>query len=201
MIKRKYMSAAFAALIFASVTTGCDDKDEYVSYPPTWKGFKVERGGVELTTSQLNTLRAGDKITVTAVQATKGHLINATNYIWTLTLPVYDHTSETLAQTDSVIEYKTHTNYDGLDNGDPCWELVIPAEVYCGREALPDRRPATITFEASYNYSANGVQAENGAYDTGLSGSITPYSGNLDGGARGTLRGFYIHSKECTDAE
>lgn len=199
MLKKTIMTKALALVTLALTTAGCNDDDKYESYPPTWEGFKVERGGVTLSKSELNTLRAGDEITITAVQATKGHLINATNYSWKLTLPVYDGTGTELAEEDSVIEYKKHTNYDGLDNGDPKWTFTIPAEAYCGKEALPDMRPATITFEASYNYSANGVQVENSAYNTSLSGSITPYSGNLDGGARGTLRGFYIHSANCTD--
>ena len=187
--------AGIAALFaFTLCNISCDDDDKYESYPPTWKGFQVEKDGAVVTSSTV--IRPGDVIKVTAVQDKKGHLINATNYYWNLSIPVYNDEGTDVAEENLILEYSSHTNYDGLDSGNPSCTFTIPDNAYCGYSLYP-KRNAVLNFEAKYNYSGNGIQVENGAYDTSLSGSITPYSGSMAGGAKGTLRTLYFHSTQC----
>lgn len=157
---------ALAALALATMT-GCHDDDRQ-SYPPTWKGFALAPAKPV----------AGDSLTVTALQDHKGHLINATQYTWTLSCTVYkdDLSTEeyTLTETD-------RTNYDGLNNADPTHRFLLPAGAQ-GR--------ATIAFRAVYNYSAQGIEVSYGGdYErpAGVMGSILSQSGQMSGGASGTM--------------
>lgn len=195
MNRKNCLLTALTGAAMAFALAACSEKDDYESYPPTWKGFRIEKDGQAVTGRTV--IKPGDEITVTAVQAQKGHLINATNYYWALSLPVYADNGEDVAGTNCVLEFSSHTNYDGVDNSDPQCKFRIPDNAYCGMELYPTR-PATITFEAKYNFSANGVHVENGQYDISLSGNITPYSGTTSGGARGTLKNLYVHSNTCT---
>lgn len=150
---KKSLFTMLMAMTTAFALVSCDDKDDYDSYPPTWKGFRVELNGETVTPRTI--VKAGDEITVTAVQDRKGHLIDATNYYWTMSLPVYAENGEDVAGKDYVMEASSHTNYDGVDNGDPQCKFRIPDNAYCGREL---GRTAVITFEAKYN-SGGGLSA------------------------------------------
>ena len=162
------MIVALAAL------SSCSDDDKN-SYPPTWKGF------------QLSPARptAGDSLTVTARQDQKGHLINATKYEWTLncTLVKNDGGTEevTLTETDQ-------TNYDGLSSADPVHKFLIPKEA-AGR--------ATITFQATYNYSAQGIEVDYGgdySRPAGMMGTILSRSGQMSGGASGSVNFMIVNN-------
>ena len=173
MNNKKIMAATCAAALLALVA--CKDKD-YTACPPTWKGFKIERNGQEV--SNRVTFAAGDSIRVTAVQDQKGRYINSTYYNWTLTCQVYDSNGN---YADSVITKQYHTNYDGISSADPRHTFAIPAGAQ-GR--------ATVSFAATYNYSSDGVQVWDGSIvggNTGYSGSITSTSGLLSGDARGSF--------------
>lgn len=157
---------ALAALALATLS-GCQDDDRQ-SYPPTWKGFSLAPAKPV----------AGDSLTVTALQDHKGHLINATQYTWTLTCIVYkdDLSTEEYALTET-----DRTNYDGLNSSDPTHRFLLPAGAQ-GR--------ATIAFRAVYNYSAQGIDVSYGGdYErpAGVMGSILSQSGQMSGGASGTV--------------
>ena len=59
--------------IIAIVFVACGD-DEKGSYPPTYQGFRYEP----------SVAYAGDSVFITAVQQRKGHLLNATDYTWSM---------------------------------------------------------------------------------------------------------------------
>lgn len=186
----------FAALA-AVVMTSCDNNEgKYDSYPPTWKGFQFVRDGMVVSKDALH---AGDVVTIIALQDKLGHLINSTYYNWTLSVPVFEEDGVTVAAENAVIEAKPdHRNYDGDPNGkdNPTWKFEIPLNACCGYQT---GRHASITFVAKYNYSGNGVQAENepGSHgNSSLSGNIVPQSGSVAGGARGTVN-FNVHNSKC----
>lgn len=185
-MKKIYLLLTAVIVVLAS----CDEKKDYSSYPPKWEGFRFERNGVKIAPTSL---RAGDQITVTAVQKEKGKNIDATNYAWTLALPVYEKDGETVAQEDSIVTYYFHTNYDGTDNGNPRWTFTVPANAVCTSYLT---RTAKIKFVAKYNFYGNGISIENGPYNGGLSGSITPQSGSMSGGAIGNVT-LGIHNSNC----
>ena len=158
--------------LLAMTFVACDDDDDNVSYPPTWKGFEVSP-----TTRPL----AGDTIRVTARQDQKGHNIEATTYTWVLACVVTD--SKDFSTRDSIIQVSKKTNYDGHANGsdDPYVKFTIPAEA-AGR--------ATISFTARYSYYSDGIQVQDGrTYDQSSSygGSIASTSSTLYGGATGSV--------------
>lgn len=153
-----------ASVLLSIALVGCDDTS--ASYPPTYKGFSYEP----------KTVHPGDSVVITAVQAKRGHYLNATDYSFSLTLTI-EANGETQ---DSTLSYSRHTNYDGTDNGDPSWALHLPA----------DTRPGsyTCTFRARWSNSANG---EMGTYlstgGEGCVGSITSHSYTLYSDASGTF--------------
>ena len=163
----------------------CKEKD-YTAYPPTWKGFRIERNGVEV--SSRDAFQAGDSMRVTAVQAQKGRYINSTYYNWSLSCQVYAPTWPTFEDgrtyKDSVITKQYHTNYDGISNADPVHTFALPQGAQ-GR--------ASVTFRATYNYSSDGTLVWDGSISGSggsYSGSITSTSALLSGDARGS---FYFN--------
>ncbi len=103
----KFLYSLFFVLLFAS----CKE-EKLGSYPPIWKGILIEptKGHV------------GEEVTFTAVQAEKGHLLNGTDYNFSLQIQVYENGNIK----DTVLTHHYHTNYDGKDNSDPKWTVKIP---------------------------------------------------------------------------
>lgn len=164
-MKRTRFLLPLMACLFALVA--CEEKDTS-SYPPTWKGLDLSS----------KTVHPGDSIRATACQDLKGHLINSTNYYWTLTCTVVneDGTTESFEQKSP----KIHTNYDGLDNSDPSYAFKIP-EGAVGQ--------GTISFRAEYSYSGSGIQVSDGStYQGGssMTGYIRSTSSEGWGGATGS---------------
>lgn len=148
-MKSKFLILPLVACLLAFMA--CEEKNTE-SYPPTWKGLELSS----------KTVRSGDSIRATACQDMKGHLINATDYKWTLkvTLVSEDGTTKDIEESKSF-----HTNYDGTDNGDPSCTFVVP-ENAAGQ--------GTIYFEATYHYSGSGIHVSSG--DTyGNSSSMAGY--------------------------
>ncbi len=145
----------------------CDDDDEGC-YPPTWKGFTYSPSPVH----------PGDSITITAVQASKGHYLNACDYSFSMKVYVADSNGMTQ---DSTLTYSYHTNYDGTDNGDPSWGVRLPETTVSGSY--------TCSFSANWSNSSDGqggTYAYNG--DRGsCTGSITSYSYTLYSNASGSF--------------
>lgn len=180
-----FIVIAAMAMIFCS----CEEKD-YSSFPPEWEGFRFERNGVKIAPTSV---RAGDNIKVTAVQRKKGRLINGTDYKWTLKVPVYEADGVTIADKDSVMTYTFHTNYDGLDSGNPSWTFTVPSNAVCQYD-----RKANIQFIAEYRFSGNGVLIEfdDYNYNSDTHGSIVPSSGSTGGGAKGKVN-IGTHNSKC----
>ncbi len=143
---------------------GCDDKEW--SYPPTWRGFTYDPSPAH----------PGDSVLVTAVQAAKGHYLNATDYSFSMTVYV-DVDGVTEEQT---LSYSYHTNYDGTDNGDPTWEVLIPENTIDGNYSC--------SFTATWSNSADGKGGSYGCVGgDGCAGSITSYSYPLYSKASGSF--------------
>lgn len=163
-MKRTRFLLPLMACLFALVA--CEEKDTS-SYPPTWKGLDLSS----------KTVLPGDSIRATACQDLKGHLINSTFYIWTLTCDTVSENGVTASYED---KHSVHTNYDGLDNSDPSYTFKVP------QNAVGQGR---IGFEAKYNYSGAGIQVWNGdTYEGGssMAGYIHSTSGSISGGATGS---------------
>ncbi|MBR4644660.1 MAG: hypothetical protein IKO73_05845 [Bacteroidaceae bacterium] len=167
----------FVAITCILISLASCEKKDYSSYPPTWKGFRFTRNGQEISK---NNIYAGDVITVTALQNQKGQNINATTYNWDITITVLqdDNTNK-----DSIISKSIHTNYDGIDSGDPSYTFQVPEKAVEGNYLLE--------FSATYAYSGHGIQIEDGGTYEGssnISGSIHSTSGDMYGSAKGTVR-------------
>lgn len=174
-MKKKLIFASVVSVVMTMVS--CKEKD-YTAYPPTWKGFQIERDGQKI--SNRTDIHGGDTLVVTAVQDQKGRYINSTYYKWSLTCQVYTD-GEGGSYKDSVLTKQYHVNYDAGNNGNPKHTFVIPTNAQ-GR--------ATISFSATYNYSSDGLQVWDGSNvgDTnGYLGSIHSTSAVLSGDAKGTL--------------
>ena len=155
------------------------EKNNYDSYPPTWKGFEVtDESGTKLTGS-VPTIHPGQKITVRAVQDEKGRLINATNYYWKLIISCGTMGRDTIYGSP----YPIHTNYDGTSNADPEIVFSIPTDAKIDTFAV-------VQFDAAYSYSGNGIfVADNKPYnEPTLSGNIRSTSSTLAGKATGNTR-------------
>ena len=174
--KKTFLAACAVALL---AVISCKEKD-YTAYPPTWKGFLIERNGKQVSNREI--FAGGDSVRVTAVQEQKGRYINSTYYNWTLTCQVLN---EQGGLTDSVVTKQYHTNYDGISNADPQHTFAIPQGAQ-GR--------ATISFYATYNYSSDGILVWDGSNigdNSSFSGYITSTSSLLSGDSRGSFS-FYI---------
>lgn len=181
----KHYSLIFAVTCLLVSLTSCE-KNDYSSYPPTWKGFQFTRNGQEV--NPRTGIFPGDEITVTALQDQKGHLINATTYTWTVTAPVLSDNGEGYIETTIVTESK-HTNYDGYTDGsnDPSITFTIPPKT---------SGTATVKFSATYAFSGSGIQVEDGgSYESGsASGYIYSSSSAAYGKANGSAR-FTVNTK------
>lgn len=182
-----YLCFFLVAIIFFSCT-----KKDYSSYCPTWKGFTYTTGNYPnyVMGSPGNNvyMHPGDSIHLTAHQDERGHLINSTDYSWTICYDTLDTNGNRVHANKTI--YK-HTNYDGYPDGadDPVGHLLLPAN------ALPTEagKRDTIKFVARYVYSGQGVIVENGNIvdNTSYNGRITPQSGPTGGGAAGYFY-FYV---------
>ena len=173
MNNKKILTAVCVAFLLALVA--CKEKD-YTAYPPTWKGFLIERNGVEVSNRAV--FVGGDSLRVTAVQEQKGRHINSTYYNWTLTCQVLNSQG---GYADSVIKVQYHTNYDGISNADPQHTFAIPVGAQ-GR--------ATVSFAATYNYSSDGILVWDGSNigdNSSYSGSIVSTSSLLSGDSHGSF--------------
>ncbi len=151
-------------LLLSIALIGCDDGGS--SYPPTYKGFSYWP----------NPVHPGDSVVITAVQAKKGHYLNAVDYSFSMKITM-DIGGETV---DSTLTYSHHTNYDGTDNGDPSWAFLLPQNTRSGSY--------TCSFNARWSNSSDG---EMGSYlstgGDGCVGSITSHSYTLYSDASGTF--------------
>lgn len=161
------------------------EKNDYSSYPPTWKGFQFTCN--DQVVNPRTGIFAGDVITLTALQDQKGHLINGTTYNWDVIVPVLQEDG-LIYKNDTIFSKSIHTNYDGTDNGDPSIKFTIPTN------ALGQ---SVVIFSAIYSYSGNGIQvADGGTYDSSgnVSGNITSTSAALTGGSKGSVR-FVVNQR------
>ena len=172
-------------LIINNKDNGNHNNNDYSSYPPSWKGFQFTCNG--LTVNPKTGIHAGDVITVTALQDEKGHLINACTYNWSAKATIQKEDGTYKA--DSLFFTRTlQTNYDYYGGVDPSVEIKIPTNA-SGR--------ATLSFNADFNYSGNGIQvSDGGTYEssTSISGSIHSYSGAISGGSKGSVT-FIINER------
>lgn len=174
-MKRYSIIIALLGILFATVSC---QKNDYSSYPPTWKGFQFTHNGqpVNVRTG----IYAGDKITVTALQDQKGHLINATTYNWKVSAPIL--LQDGITYKDSVFFSRAvPTNYDYEGGKDPSVEFTIPQNAL-GR--------AKVSFSATFSYSGNGIQvADGGNYEQpgSVSGSIHSTSSAIFGQSNGSV--------------
>ena len=152
--------------VFSLFLCGCDD-DEAISRPPTYQGFKYSPSVVH----------GGETVKITAVQLTKGTYLNGTDYNWSMTVKVLNGSSEE----NETLTYSKHTNYDGVDNTSPVWELEIPENVVAGTY--------TCTFKASFKNSASGESfSSNGTTGAGCTGTIrSSYDGLMYSSASGSF--------------
>ena len=177
---------AFQLSLFTLLCLCSCSKTDSSSYCPTWKGFTYYTGSypnyVSGSAGNNVSLHPGDSIHLTAHQDERGHLINSTDYSWTVCYDTLDGNGDKQHATKTI--YK-HTNYDGYADGadDPVGHLLLPAN------ALPTEygKRDTIKFVARYVYSGQGVIVENGNIvdNTSYNGRITPQSGPTGGGAAG----------------
>ena len=167
------------AVIGLLFTMASCKKNDYSSYPPTWKGFQFTHNGQVVNTR--TGIHAGDAITVTALQDEKGHLINACTYHWTVKATIKKE-DDTYKDDSLFFAQSIQTNYDYYGGVDPSVKFTIPANAV-GR--------ATLTFNAEFNYSGSGIQvSDGGTYEgggTGISGNIRSYSGAISGGSKGSV--------------
>lgn len=179
--------------LLALVAFSCSESD-HTSYCPTWLGFTYTTGDYPnyVTGNPKNmVLTPGDSIHVTAHQKERGHLINRTEYSWTICYDTLDTKNnddpddDVRVHVDSV--YNTRTNYDGYIDGadDPVGHLHLH------KNALPNQAGQRyyIRFVARYDYSGQGVTIETGNVvdNASYGGYINPSSGAIGGGAAGYL--------------
>lgn len=163
------------AVIGLCFITSCHEEKN--SCPPVYQGFRIDP----------STVYAGDSVTITAVQQTKGRYLNATNYTWKLTMKVKDGETES----DTVLTDNIHTNYGGLDSSDPTWRVKIPSNAMTGANSF-----ATCFFTANFSNSADGMGGMfNANTADGCIGSINSYSYTLYSTANGTCR-FSIRARQ-----
>ena len=164
----KYLSRL--VILFLGVVSlflcGCDD-DEAISRPPTYQGFKYSPSVVH----------GGETVKITAVQLTKGTYLNATNYNWSMTVKLLVDGVEV----DETLTYSDHTNYDGVSNANPVWELEVPENIVAGTY--------TCTFKARFNNSAGGESFySSGTTGAGCTGTIrSSYDGLMYSSASGSF--------------
>lgn len=151
---KSFASSVFVAM-FALSLVACDEEDKDC-YPPTYHGF----------TYSPTPVRPGDSVTITVVQAKKGHYLNACNYTLNVPLTVEMTGGE---QNDTTITIAYRTNYDGLDNGNPTFKILIPSNTVSEK--------SSVTFVARWANSADGMGGSYPSTDVvGYWGQITSES-------------------------
>jgi hypothetical protein len=169
-MKSFILAAGLFFVSFSLVLASCTD-DDNSSYVPTYKGFAFSRSGKDIAKTDIY---VGDTITVTAVQATLGHLINKTTYSWSIT-------SDSLS--GKIISTAPFYSWGAYDDNkkDPSCTFVVPAMV----------NTYTINFVGSFNYSGAGKTIDSTPYDssdTSVSGTIyTSGSSALKGIVKGNV--------------
>ncbi len=179
--------------LLALACFSCSESD-HESYCPTWLGFTYTTGNYPnyITGNPRNmVLNPGDSIHVTAHQNKRGHLINRTEYSWTISYDTLDTKGNDDPNDDERVRvesvYNVRTNYDGYVGGsdDPIGHL------YLRPNALPSKNGERyyVRFVARYDYSGQGVTIEAGNIidNSSYGGRITPSSGAIGGGASGYL--------------
>lgn len=201
-MRKSFLIVNFSLLILSLVSCSKSDTE---SYCPTWLGFTYTTGSfsnyAQGSKGRIVTLSQGDSIHLTACQNERGHLINATDYSWTICYDTLDTKNNDDPNDDVVVHvqksYYKHTNYDGYEDGsdDPVGHLLLPANAL-----TTTVKPDTIKFVARYAYSGQGITIENGNIvdNTSYNGRITPQSGPTAGGAAGYFY-FYVDGNKYVD--
>ena len=180
--------------------SSCSEVDSD-SYCPEWYGFSYKTGSypnyTEGRTSGIPSLNRGDSLHLTACQQKRGHLINGTDYVWTLCYDTLDTNNNDDPSDDVPVHvqkfYRQHTNYDGYANGadDPVSHFFLPSNTVRTTAGRPD----TIKFVAYYTYSGQGISIDTGSLEENTSsyynGRIVPQSSAGYGGATGYFY-FYV---------
>jgi len=194
---QKPIFTLYVSLLVLVSLLSCSEADTE-SYCPTWHGFTYKTGSYPNYVQHPSyiqgspiTLSLNDSVHVTARQDKHGQLINATDYLWTITYDTLD-TRNQIVHVRKTIKY--HTNYDGYVDGadDPTGHMFIPGNaVPTADKTKYDRKsdPDTITFVARYMYSGQGIIYETGniVENTSYNGRIVPQSNSIDGGATGNV--------------
>ena len=167
----KIFIRSFVPFLFLFSLVGlvsCDEED-YNSYVPTFKGFRVEPSEPTV----------GDSITITAVQVQKGHLIYRATYNWVVKCQgtvVYDSPHKVV--------------YDN-ESADPQIVFRLPDDAPMGTY--------TVSFTANYKFSGQGSVINNGGtYDDpeeGISGQINLVNSGLTEGNCSGSTTFVVSSK------
>lgn len=74
------LSKTLLPVLCISLASCSNDDDKYQSTPPEFSEITIQ----SLEEGTPTTLRAGDRFVATAVQKTKGHLLNKTTYSWVI---------------------------------------------------------------------------------------------------------------------
>lgn len=160
----KSVALTIGIAAFAICLVACDE-DEKGCYPPVYYGF----------TYSPNPVRPGDSVTISAIQARKGHYLNACDYRLSVPLEIEEKNGNVK---DTTIVSSYHTNYDGTDNGNPTFKILIPANTLSAN--------AYVTFSARWSNSADGVGGDYSATgETGYLGQIVSTSYLLYSNATG----------------
>ena len=146
------------------------DKEDYNSYVPTFKGFRITPSDPTI----------GDSITITAVQAKKGHLIYRATYTW-----------EVKCQGTVMYNGTKKVVYDN-EPADPVIGFRLPDDAPVGNYS--------VKFSANYQFSGQGSVINNGGtYDDpeeGISGQINLVNSGLTGGNCSGSDSFVVSSKQ-----
>lgn len=146
MKSMRYLFSGVALCSLLALFSSCEEKD-YTSRMPVFSGFVMTP---EVVTP-------GDSVTIIAKQATKGTLLNGTDYQWTIT-----------NSSDSVVfSEKSKVTYDHQPE-DPKIVFHVPVNL----------RPGTywVNFYAKYRYSGQG-SVYNGSLNNGSMGGLGTFTG------------------------
>ena len=168
----KSVIRSFVPILFLFSLVGfisCD-KEDYNSYVPTFKGFRITPSDPTI----------GDSITITAVQAKKGHLIYRATYTW-----------EVKCQGTVMYNGTKKVVYDN-EPADPVIGFRLPDDAPVGNYS--------VKLSANYQFSGQGSVINNGGtYDDpeeGISGQINLVNSGLTGGNCSGSDSFVVSSKQ-----
>lgn len=146
MKSMRYLFSGVALCSLLALFSSCEEKD-YTSRMPVFSGFVMTP---EVVTP-------GDSVTIIAKQATKGTLLNGTDYQWTIT-----------NSSDSVVfSEKSKVTYDHQPE-DPKIVFHVPSNLRTG--------VYKVNFYAKYRYSGQG-SVYNGSLNNGSMGSLGTFTG------------------------